>query len=151
MKSFLLSSLFCVLSLPFAIANNTVPEAALKVFQQLFPKIESPFWENRQEAVVATFRDDEGLKKVFFTPEGQWQETRLRVYLSELPRGVRSFIDAHYQEAEITYLGLVQATGSVHYRVESEFADRIVLKKLDKQGILLEEEIIWLSLSDDQM
>ncbi|HMQ49552.1 MAG TPA: hypothetical protein PKA00_18840 [Saprospiraceae bacterium] len=151
MKSLLLSLLFSVLSLSSMWANNPIPDAVQKAFHQLFPAIENPFWENRQEGLVATFRDEEGFKKVFFTPEGQWQETRLRVYPAELPIGIKNFIQTHYQVADITYLGRIESAESVYYRIESELPDRIVLKKLDEQGVLLQEEVIWLSLNADQL
>ncbi len=129
-----------------ATLHASVPELVKKAFRKDFPDIENVYWEQRaEEAFVATFRDEEGLKKVFYTSSGNWIETRIRLSLNDLPGGVRRFIQEHYQDAEITFAGRVLRPNELLYRIESELPDSVIVKLLSEAGLLLKEERITFS------
>ncbi len=123
-------------------AQRTVPEAARGAFGQLYSSIENPFWEYREGANVAMFSDENGLKKVFFDNNGEWLETRTRMKPTDLPSDVFNYLDIHYQDADVTYAGKVNRPDGTFYRVESELPGVIVVKLLNEQGNLVEQENI---------
>jgi hypothetical protein len=132
-----------------AFASGTIPEVVQQRFDDLYPGVETPYWEHSNEQhYVAIFPTPEGLRKAFFNRQGQWLETRLRLPLSQLPSGVRQFIAAHYQDAQLTFTGQVYQEGRFWYRVESELPDRVVLKELDPSGQLLSESVITFSTNN---
>lgn len=145
MKNLLVSICLLLFSAPSIMANGPIPESVQKTFIQLYPEIESPFWENRHDGIVATFLDNEGLKKAFFQPDGQWVETRIRMSIGQLPAGVSRFIRKNYVDAEITFCGKVYTPKGIWYRVESELPGKVVLKTLDESGALIEEQAILFS------
>lgn len=145
MKNLWLSLSFFLFSAAALLANGHIPEVVQKTFTQLYPEIENPFWENRHDGIVATFKDKEVLKKAFFKPDGQWIETRIRMGLGLLPTGVENFVRENYQNADISFCGKVYAPGGVWYRVESELPGKVVLKTLDESGKLIEEQILLYS------
>ena len=141
----MLSALVIALSTSITLAADTIPKAVLHTFTQLYPDIEAPFWEHRHDGVVAIFNDEEGMKKAFFREDGAWMETRIRIARSELPTGVQRFIREHYHEAEISFYGKVYTANGTWYRVESELPGKVVLKNLDDQGMLMDEQVISFS------
>ena len=128
-----------------ALANNDIPAVVQQTFVQLYPEAEAPFWEKRHDGIVAIFQDEEGWKKAFFQEDGRWVETRIRMSREELPAGVNNFIRENYREAEISFCGKVYTETGNWYRIESELPDRIVLKTLNEEGVLIEERSIALS------
>lgn len=145
MKTAIVSALLLVLSFPVALAFSSIPEAVQNSFSNMYPAVKSPFWEIRPEGIVATFRDEEGLKKAFFSEAGEWMETRIRLGLDQLPHGVQLFIKNNYRDAEISFCGKVNTPQGVRYRVESELPDRVLLKNLDAEGQLIDEHAILFS------
>ena len=129
-----------------ALAINQIPTAVQQRFAQLYPEAEAPFWEMRSDGIVAIFQDEEGLKKAFFQEDGRWVETRIRMGRGQLPSGVNNFIRENYQEADISFCGKVYTESGAWYRIESELPDRIVLKTLTGEGVLIESRSIYLSL-----
>lgn len=127
------------------LAATEVPKVVQDAFARLYPQITTLDWEHRPEGIVATFVDEEGLKKAFFSAEGHWMETRNRMVMDQLPAPVQTFIRQNYQSASVSFAGRVYHPKGVWYRVESEFSDRVVLKNLDADGTLMEERIIWFS------
>jgi hypothetical protein len=123
-------------------AQETIPSQVLDAFSEQEPNVQQPFWEHREGAFVAMFSDEDGLKKIFFNDYGVWLETRTRMSQNELPSGVINFIDQHYSGADITYIGKVKKSNGIAYRVESELASAVVIKLLNEEGKLLEEERI---------
>ena len=132
-----------------ALANDHIPAAVQQRFVQLYPEIEAPFWEERHDGIVAIFQDEEGLKKAFFQEDGRWVETRIRMGRGQLPSGVNNFMRENYQEAEISFCGKVYTESGNWYRIESELPDRIVLKTLTEEGVLIEESSILFSLGNE--
>ncbi len=128
-----------------ATAYASVPELVEKAFRKDFPEIVNVYWEQRAEVFVAMFQDKEGLKKVFYTPSGNWVETRIRLEMNDLPDGVRRFIQEHYQDAAVTFAGKVLSPNELVYRIESELPDAVVVKLLSETGVLLKEEQIAFS------
>lgn len=141
--TFLLMSLFLSLNL---LSQNYTPGPVLEAFSELEPNVSSPFWEYREGAYVAMFPHLNGLKKVFFNEEGKWLETRTRLDHDLLPVGVQRFINDHYANADITYIGKVDQPDRSVYRIESEFSKSVVIKLLNEQGDLLNENRIDWSL-----
>ena len=138
----LLFSLLCAAPLS---ANPAVPSEVQQSFTQLYPTIETPFWEPRYDGLVAIFRDDEGWKKAFFKMDGEWIETRVRLKQHQLPAPIRSYIEANCAEAMVTFCGKVYTASSHWYRIEAEWPDRIYLANLDEQGQLLSKDSVKLS------
>ncbi len=141
MKNVLLIILLLTAPL-LAFAQPQIPNPVLLAFEELHPTIEDPLWEKREGALVATFNDGDGLKKVFFSQDGQWQETRLRIGRASLPEGVDNFINRHYAQADVTFLAKVFRGSDLVYRVESELPGAVVVKELDEHGNLLREDRI---------
>jgi hypothetical protein len=129
-------------------SQEPIPTPVETAFSESFPHIEAPFWEKREGAFSAMFADEEGLKKAFFNESGDWLETRIRQDREALPLGVQKFIDDHYQDAYISYMGVVETPDGLHYRVESELSSQIVIKLLTEAGELQEEKRIALSTVD---
>lgn len=145
MKTAIVGAFLLILSLPAASAFSSIPEAVQNSFSKMYPAVKSPFWEIRPEGLVATFRDEEGLKKAFFSEAGEWLETRVRLGLDQMPEGVQDFIKNNYRDAEISFCGKVYTPQGIRYRVESELPDRILLKNLNTEGKLIDEHAILLS------
>lgn len=127
------------------LAATEIPKVVQDAFARLYPHITSLDWEHRPEGIVATFVDEEGLKKAFFNADGYWIETRNRMAQNQLPAPIQTFIQNHYQDASISFAGRVYNPNGVWYRVESELSDRVVLKTLNTDGTLIEERTIWFS------
>ena len=127
------------------LAATEVPKVVQDAFARLYPQITTLDWEHRPEGIVATFVDEEGLKKAFFNADGHWLETRNRMATDQLPAPIQAFIQRNYQGASISFAGRVYNPNGVWYRVESELSDRVVLKNLNTDGALIEERTIWFS------
>ena len=145
-------NLFLVLIL-FGLVNSLqaqvdVPQAVKDRFARLYPQHTNTIWEEQNSKLIATFRDKEGLKRAFFDHNAYWIETRLTQKKNELPIGIQQFITKNYKDGEITFCGKVYNTAGVWYRVESEYPDRIILKTLNGQGNLLEEQIVSYSITN---
>lgn len=125
------------------IGQEIIPDAVVEAFGKREPGISNALWEYREGAFVALFKHKDGLKKVFFDKQGVWLETRTRIALDALPEGVKKFINEHYLDAHITYIGEVEQPGiPTLYRVESELATYVVIKLLNEQGVLVKENRI---------
>lgn len=122
--------------------QEKVPAVVLTAFSDREPFAEDVFWEFREDAFVGMFSDVEGLKKMFFDQTGEWLETRTRIARTALPIRVTAFINQHYGTADITYIGRVDEPKRTLYRIESELASAVVIKLLDEQGTLLDENRI---------
>jgi hypothetical protein len=138
----LLLSLLCAAPLS---ANPTVPNEVQQAFTQLYPNVETPFWEPRYDGLVAIFRDEEGWKKAFFKMDGEWIETRVRLKQHQLPAPIRSYIEANCAEAAVTFCGKAYTASSHWYRIEAEWPDRIYMTNLDEQGQMLSKDSVKLS------
>ena len=124
-------------------AQDEVPMEVRTTFDILNPTVEEVFWEFREGAYVAAFQAPGGFTKAFFDQEGKWLETRIRVSMHLLPEKVTGFIDKHYWNADVTYVGKVLLPGGIKaYRIESELPSEIVIKILDGEGSLLDEQRI---------
>ena len=123
-----------------------IPQSVKDAFAEQYPGITDPLWEKRPEGMVATFRDLQGLKKVFFSEAGNWLETRHKLHVDELPLGVIDFIDTHNGEGGvISFAGRVSSPQGTMYRIESEFPQEVVIKILDASGMLLEKQRVSFS------
>ena len=131
----------------FQLLIAQVPPPVQERFNLEYPEIEDIFWEQRENQHVAIFTDSEGLKKAFFEADGTWAETRLRVDLDELPPAIKTHLNEHYEDAQVTFCGKVYDEDGVWYRVESEFLNRVTLKTLDQNGYLISAESIPFSLN----
>lgn len=127
-------------------AQKSTPVAVLNAFAELNPEVNNPFWECREGAFVAMFSHEDGLKKVFFDQDGQWLETRTRLMVPALPKGVKQFVEQLYATRQITYLGKVEQPSRTIYRVETETLNNVSIKLLNEGGEILEEDRIELSL-----
>lgn len=141
----LVLSLFVLSSIT---ANNGVPLIVRTSFTALYPSIKAPFWEVKNDQVVALFNDQEGMKKVFFQKNGDWMETRHRLSVAQLPTALKDFVEENYATAEITFAGKITSETGSWYRIESEFEDRIVLKDLEASGVLISQEEINFSFQN---
>lgn len=122
------------------LGQSSTPNSVLEAFSKLVPTESTPYWEFREGAYVAMFSHADGLKKMFFDEKGEWLETRTRIDRQILPVGVKRFIDTHYAEANITYIGRVDQPESQLYRIESEIGTSVVIKLLSDQGVLMKED-----------
>lgn len=142
MKNIIILTVLLLAGPRLSLAQPEVPTSVLLTFDELHPTAEDPLWEQREEIFIAAFNDREGFKKVFFTEQGQWLETRQRISRGALPQGVATFIRQHYAKADITFLAKVLRARALLYRVESELPGEIVVKELDSRGNLLLEKRI---------
>lgn len=125
--------------------GTNVPEQVRSAFAKEFPNTENVHWEQRNDNFVATFQSEEGLKKVFYQASGAWLETRTRLSLSELPKEVYQFINSNYHDADVTFAGKVERPDGLVFRIESELPDAVIVKLLNENGVVLEEEKITYS------
>ncbi|MCB0568531.1 MAG: PepSY-like domain-containing protein [Phaeodactylibacter sp.] len=145
MKILPLVTCFCLLSFWGTAGNGVIPQVVKDAFAQLYPDVDGVdvFWETDKEAVMATFKQHGQLSRAFFDKAGQWRETRIRLYYDQLPRLIRSFLEKQPHDADITFIGKVlRPDGSYIFRIESEFYEEVVIKLIDRQGLLLEEKRI---------
>ncbi len=140
----LLALLFFFLAAVSAQANDQIPESVKVAFERMHPDVHEldVFWEVRKEAAVATFNEDGGLKKVFFALNGEWLETRVRLYASQLPRAIYSYLESSQSDADVTFMAKVLHPGGFLYRIESETLEEVVIELLDRKGALLEKKHI---------
>lgn len=127
-----------------AIANDNIPENVRTAFEQMFPDVhkQDVFWEVRKDAIVATFNEEGGLKKAFFAEDGEWLETRIRLYTSQLPRAVYRYLEKTHRHSDITFLAKVLHPGGYFYRIESETFEEVVIEFLDRTGALMDTQQI---------
>lgn len=132
--------IFLALASVFGGANDQVPERVKTAFRQMYPNVHEPdvHWEVRKEAIVATFQEDGGLKKAFYAEDGEWLETRVRLYTSQLPRAIYTYLDRYHSHSDITFLAKVLHPGGFLYRIESETFEEVVIELVDRQGKLLD-------------
>ena len=129
-------------------ASNGVPPIVKTSFTSLYPSIKAPFWEVKNDKVIALFTDQEGLKKVYFEKNGEWMKTRHRLSVVQLPDALKDFVEENYASADITFAGKITSENGSWYRIESEFEDRIVLKDLEANGVLISQEEINFSFQN---
>lgn len=137
MTAFILSA-FLALSLWFP--SDEVPLKVLTFFQQRYPEAEVTLWESSSKGFAATFNDEEGLKKAMFSPEGGWQETRLRILLRDIPTDVLREIRKAVGYVRLTYIGRVESPEGKQYRIESETENAVFIRIFDENGAPLSEE-----------
>ncbi len=138
--------LFGLLSLISTIgfSNGHIPPRVKAAFTQLFPEVHEAdvYWEARKEALVATFNEDGDFKKAFFAEDGEWLETRIRLYPTALPRSVFQYLKKHHSDVDVTFLGKVLLPDGFLYRIEWETFEEVVIELVDKQGTLVEASTI---------
>ena len=144
MKNTLVLVVICLLAIPHLTAQGVTPPMAVQIaFQDQHPEVDRPFWEIREGAMVALFKDENQLVKAFFERNGEWRETRERTPLTLLPEAVQYFVRTHFEHADITYVGVVTAPlQRPLYRIESEVQDAVVIKLLNEEGLLVRQERI---------
>ena len=101
-------------------------------------------WSSQQSNFLAIFQDERGrLVKAFFSQEGQWQFTHLRLYPSQLPVLVGRYYRAQHADDDVTFLGQVNyPDGSLAYRTEWETDEAVHIREVDPQGNVLHQEQI---------
>ncbi len=147
MKRFALFFWFSVLGIGIYVLEARIPEFVKQQFTQLYPQAESLIWEQEADGYTATFQSHFGLKKVLFDVQGEWLESELKLDKTRMPVPVLRYIKEKHRGADFTFFGRAYDRNAAWYRVESEYDDRIVLKNLDVEGRLLNEEIIQRSAS----
>lgn len=144
MKNVIALAVLCLFIIPNLFAQGVIPSLAVQTtFQELHPETERPFWELREGAVVALFKEEGQLVKAFFEHNGKWRETRSRTPLTLLPEAVQYFVRAHFEHADINYLGVVTTPlQKPLYRIESEVHDAVLIKLLNAEGQLVQQDRI---------
>lgn len=144
MKNAIALVIVCLFAINRAGAQSIAPPRGVQTtFQDQHPDVERPFWEIREGAHVALFKEEGQLVRAFFEGNGEWRETRKRTPLTLLPEAVQYFVRHHFEHTNITYVGVV--TSPVEkplYRVESELHNAVVIKLLDEEGVLVRQERI---------
>ncbi len=144
MKILLLAACLSMFNLS-SLADGQIPAPVRAAFAKLYPEIEASevFWECSKEGIVATFETERRLTKAFFDEAGTWKESRIRLYLNQMPLPLQKLLEKHFREADITFMGKVLfPDGSQLFRVESEYYEEVVIKLLDQKGTLISEEHI---------
>ncbi len=144
MKTLLLLAGLCVGATAYAVDVPAVVKAA---FKEDYPLAEASLWEQTKEGCIATFRDEEGLKKAIYTQEGQWMETRITIILRDIPSDVLKSIRKVTGVVRMTYVGKVQSPEGKFYRIEAETAEAVIVRIFDENGELLSEETFTFSIS----
>ncbi len=144
MKTFLL---LAGLFFSTTVLTAGVPEAVKAAFQKDYPAAEVFLWEQNKEGCIATFRDEEGLKKAIYTDQGQWVETRTRIITRDIPTDVMRNIRKTTGVVRMTYIGRVMTPNGKFYRIESETAEEVVVMIFDENGELTSQETFAFSVS----
>ena len=122
------------------LAQIEVPEAAQYHLAKHYPEAQAPHWEYREGGLSAMFTVQHQLIKVFYEKSGQWRETRTRLSPTYIPQEVLVYMQTHFQNAFITYAGLVVSPSQRYYRIEAEYPDSVVIKLLTPKGDVMEEQ-----------
>lgn len=146
MKNIWIVLVLSLLNPSFLSANEIIPKVVTASFVDLYPEVNNPFWERRFEGMVATFKGEEGLKQAFFNLDGEWLETRLKIDREDLPFLLDQYLINNYLDADITFCGRVYTANNGWFLIESEYTDRVVIKKLRADGTLISERTIVYSL-----
>ena len=125
-------------------ANEQIPESVKAAFGKMYPEVPQPdvYWEVQKDGIVAIFNEDGGLKKAFFAENGEWLETRIRLYAGQLPRAIFNYVERTFSDADVTFLAKVLHPDGFFYRIESETYEEVTIDLLDRQGALLETKRI---------
>lgn len=145
MKTILITLSCLFLSLSTYCNEYMAPVKVQSVFAKMFPEVENVHWEKWNDEVVAIFRDQEGLKKAFFSDQAVWRETRQKIKVHQLPLYVQTILHESYPDMEVTYAGKVYRPQEIIYRVESESTEAVIVKLFEEGGTLISEETIRFS------
>lgn len=122
--------------------QDIVPAPVKAAFFDQYTEVpeSSVIWGVQDESYVASFTDDrDQFNKVFFSGQGDWLQTQVRLYPSQLPRSVYHYYERNHFEKDVTFLALVQLPeGGEEYRVEWETYDAVYIERISPAGELLE-------------
>ncbi|MEQ8704331.1 MAG: hypothetical protein RIC19_10450 [Phaeodactylibacter sp.] len=131
-----------LLSCSLFIAGDAVPPKVKDAFSRQYIDVPEAAvtWGVEEEDFVATFLDArDRLAKAFFSSEGEWEETHIRLYPSGLPRPVRLYYEANHEEKDVSFMGRVQyADGNESYRIEWETYEAVHIEEISPEGALLD-------------
>lgn len=131
-----------LISCSLFVAGDAVPPKVKDAFSRQFVDVPEAAvtWGVEEEDFVATFLDTrDRLAKAFFSPDGEWEETHTRLYLSQLPRSVRLYYEVNHEGKDISFMGRVQyASGEEAYRIEWETYEAVHIEEVSTEGRLLE-------------
>lgn len=131
-----------LISCSLFVAGDAVPPKVKDAFSRQYIDVPEAAvtWGVEQEDFVATFLDGrDRLAKAFFSPDGEWEETHIRLYPSQLPRPVRLYYKSNHEEKDVSFMGSVQyANGAEAYRIEWETYEAVHIEEISKEGQLLD-------------
>jgi hypothetical protein len=123
------------------VAGDAVPPKVKDAFNRQYINVPEAAvtWGVEEEDFVATFLDvNDRLAKAFFSPDGEWEETHIRLYPSELPRIVRLYYEGNHEENDVSFMGrVVYASGDEAYRIEWETYEAVHIEEVGPEGQLL--------------
>jgi len=141
----LMMSLILSCSVFVGFADN-VPEVVKKALTEQYAgaELEEVLWSTEQDAYVASFNGDrDQLHKVYFSAEGKWLQTQLRLYPSQLPNRLYDYYEMNYFERDVTFLcKVLLPEQSVEYRIEWETLEAVHIERLNEYGQVLENKQI---------
>ena len=131
-----------LISCSLFVAGDAVPPKVKDAFSRQYMDVPTAAvtWGVEEEDFVATFLDArDRLAKAFFSAEGEWEETHIRLYPSQLPRTVRLYYEANHEQKDVSFIGRVQyADDSEAYRIEWETYDAVHIEEISADGELLD-------------
>jgi hypothetical protein len=120
------------------VKSGDVPAAVKSALQNKYPDATNVYWEKEHGNYEANWggRSHED-NSVQFTPSGEFIEYVKAIPVSELPKEVSDYINAHYKGAKITEAGKVtDAHGKTFYEAEVHKKDIV----FDEHGKFVKEE-----------
>jgi hypothetical protein len=82
--------------------ESSINKKAIKSFNRKYPTSASVKWHSSRDGILASFRENGKLNRVFYRPNGRWLRTLTSYDQSLLDDGVKELIKAEFRKYEIT-------------------------------------------------
>jgi len=139
---FFIMTLLLSLLLTGASLVTSIPEAVKMAFEERYGEVAAGevAWGAEGKTYIASFSDvRDQLFKVYFSADGNWQQSQARIYPSALPDRVYAYYENHYFEKDVTFLAEVTLPDQLtEYRIEWESYEAVHVVRLSIRGELLE-------------
>lgn len=121
-----------------------LPKAVFNAFQKAYPKAEitsaSKEDEDGRIAYEIESVDDEQVRDILYSEEGQVLEVEEEMLFNELPKAVRETIKDEYPDTEVEKAEKITRGGVINYEVVVETEDESLEIVLDAQGKIIKSE-----------
>lgn len=126
---FIIGSVFTLLIIGSAAAQESVPSAVSENFQSAFPNATDVEWEREDNNLYEVEFDINGMEnEITFDAQGNIVEQEAEVAEADIPAEVRNTLDTQFQGRTIDHIEKEEKNGQVVYYIELEdglFDDKV--------------------------